>query len=67
MARDARLRLAENRDHFADGQFRLGEQRQKTQARLFAGGVERGERRLKSEPEEKASNARDIKISIYVM
>ena len=43
MARDARLRLAENRDEFADRQFGLGEQSEKAQPRGFAGGGQGGE------------------------
>ena len=41
MARDTRLRLAEDGDEFADRQFRLGEQGEQAQPRRFAG---RGER-----------------------
>ena len=41
MARDARLRLAQDLGEIGDGQFGLGQQRQDAQARLLAGGLER--------------------------
>ena len=49
MARDARLRLAQDRHDLAHRQLRLGEQRQKTQARLLSGGVQRRERRVEGQ------------------
>ena len=49
MARDARLRLAQDRHDLADRQLRLGEQRQKTQARLLSGGVQRRKRRVEGQ------------------
>ena len=42
MARDARLRLAQDVGQVGDGQFGLGQQRQHAQARLLAGGLEGG-------------------------
>ncbi len=46
MPRDARLRLAENGDELADGQLRLGKEREQAQPRLFARGGEGGEERV---------------------
>ncbi len=43
VTRDARLRLAENCDEFADRQFGLREQSEKAQPRGFAGGGQGGE------------------------
>ncbi len=42
MARDARLRLPENLREVGHGQFGLGQQHQHPQARVLAGGLERG-------------------------
>ncbi len=43
MARDARLRLAENGDEFGDRQLGFGEQGEKAQARRLAGSGQRVE------------------------
>ena len=42
MARQPRLRLAQDFGEIGDGQFGLGEQRQDAQPRRFAGRLERG-------------------------
>ena len=42
MARDARLRLAEDVGQILDRQFGLGQQRQDAQARRLAGRLQRG-------------------------
>ena len=44
MARDARLRLAEDVGQIGHGQLALGEQRQDAQARLLGGGPQGAER-----------------------
>ena len=41
MARDARLRLAQDLGEVGDGQLGLGQQRQDAQARVLAGRLER--------------------------
>jgi hypothetical protein len=46
VARDARLRLAENGDEFGDGQLRLGEQREQAQPCLLARRGKGGEQGL---------------------
>ena len=40
VARDARLRLAQNVGEVGDGQFGLGQQRQNAQPRVLAGGFQ---------------------------
>ena len=45
MARDARLRLAQDGDEFADRQFGFGQQREQAQTRFLAGGFERRKKR----------------------
>ena len=50
MARDARLRLAQDVGEVGDGQFGLGQQRQDAQARLLAGGLEGGVESVETEP-----------------
>ena len=49
MARDARLRLAENGDELADGEFGLVEQAKDAQPRLLARRLEAGEQGGKGE------------------
>ena len=74
MARNARLRLAQDFGELRHGQFRLGEQREDAQPRLFPGRLERGIQvvegdrvrswwdRSQSEWSDMADN--DIKISL---
>ena len=50
MARDARLRLAQDVGEVGDGQLGLGQQRQHAQARLLAGGLERRVEGIETEP-----------------
>ena len=49
MARDARLRLAQNVGQVGDGQFGLAEQRQNPEPRLFAGRLEGGVEGIEAE------------------
>ena len=49
MARDARLRLAENSDEFADREFGLREKGEQAQARRFTGSFEPGEQAVERE------------------
>ena len=49
MARDARLRLAEDVDQLGDRQLGLGQQRQQAQPRLLAGRLEALKRLLERE------------------
>ena len=51
VAGDARLRLAENADQFADRQLRLAKQADQPQPRYFAGGFEGAEQRVEGEGE----------------
>ena len=50
MARDARLRLAQDVGEVGDGQLGLGQQRQHAQARLLAGRLERRVEGIETEP-----------------
>ena len=49
MARDARLRLAQDVGEVGDGQLGLGQQRQHAQARLLAGRLEGGVEGIEAE------------------
>ena len=62
MARDARLRLAEDADEFADRQLGLAEQAEQAQPRHFAGGLEGGEQGVEGERERVRKS--DIKICL---
>ena len=64
MARNARLRLAEDGDQLADRQLGLGEQGEEAQARGFARGFERVEQGV--EAEGGSGEILDIKICLYV-
>ena len=79
MARDARLRLAQNVGEVGDGELGLGQQRQHAQARLLAGRLERGVEGIETEAAVRGSCAvssdltagpwagsHHIKISLYV-
>ena len=75
MARDARLRLAQDVGEIGDRQFGLGQQREDAQARLLAGGLERavevGKRQLGdggigAMAWALSQTIRHIKISLYV-
>ena len=50
MARNARLRLAQDVGEVGDGQLGFGQQRQHAQARLLAGRLQRGVEGLETEP-----------------
>ena len=50
MARDARLRLAQDVGQVGDGQFGLGQQRQHAQPRLLAGRLEGRVEGVETEP-----------------
>ena len=74
MARDARLRLAQDVGEIGDGQLGLGQQREHAQPRLLAGRLERGVEGVETEHSAVCHSNQPglwgrshyIKISLYV-